>query len=106
MDKRIYKMHSEMCKVFTSAVRVEILHLLRDGKKTVSELVELTDLNQPNISQHLYVMKEKKIVKAEKQGNKVYYSLANPKTSKVVDLMVEILQDQIEETESIYKSIK
>jgi ArsR family transcriptional regulator len=98
-------MHAEMCKVFTSDVRVEILHLLRNGKKTVSELVELTDLNQPNISQHLHVMKEKNIVKAEKQGNKVYYSLANPKISKVVDLMVEILQDQMAETESVFKSM-
>lgn len=106
MDKELCKMHAEMCKVFTSEVRVEILHLLRDGKKTVSELVELTDLNQPNISQHLHVMKEKKIVKSEKHGNKVYYSLANPKTSKVVDLMVEILQDQMAEVDSIYKLIK
>jgi ArsR family transcriptional regulator len=99
-------MHAEMCKVFTSDVRVEILHLLRNGKKTVGELVELTDLNQPNVSQHLHVMKEKKIVKSEKQGNQVYYYLANPKISNVVDLMVEILQDQMEEAEEIYKSIK
>lgn len=94
-----------MCKVFTSPVRAEILHILRDGKKTVSELVESTGLAQPNISQHLHVMKEKKIVKTEKQGNKVYYSLANPKISKAFDIMVEILQDQLEETERIYKSM-
>jgi ArsR family transcriptional regulator len=106
MDKKLCRMHAEMCKVFTSAVRVEILHILRNGKKTVGELVELTGLNQPNISQHLHVMKEKKIVKTQRLGNKVYYTLANPKTSKVVDLMVEILQDQMEETEKIYKSIK
>ena len=28
MDKRIYKIHADMCKVFTSPVRIEILNLL------------------------------------------------------------------------------
>ena len=106
MDKKIYKIHAEMCKVFTSPVRIEILSLLRDGKKTVSELVELTGFNQPNISQHLHVMKEKKIVKTEKQGNNVFYSLTNPKISEAFEIMKEILEDQLAETEKLYKSIR
>jgi ArsR family transcriptional regulator len=105
MDKKIYKIHAEMCKVFTSPVRVEIINLLGRGKKTVNELVELTGLNQPNVSQHLHVMKEKRIVKAEKQGNKVFYSLTNPKISEAFEIMKEILQDQLAETEKLYKSI-
>ena len=105
MDKKIYKMHAEMCKVFTSPIRIEILNLLRDGKKTVSELVELTGLNQPNISQHLHVMKEKKIVKTEKRGNKVFYSLSNPKISEAFEIIKQILQDQLAESEKLYKSI-
>jgi ArsR family transcriptional regulator len=105
MDKKLYKMHAEMCKVFTSPVRIEILNLLRDGKKTVSELVELTGLNQSNISQHLHVMREKKIVKTEKQGNNVFYSLTNPKISEAFEIMKQILQDQLAESEKLYKSI-
>jgi ArsR family transcriptional regulator len=106
MDKKIYKIHAEMCKVFTSPVRIEILNLLGEGKKSVSELVKLTGLTQPNISQHLHMMKEKKIVKTEKQGNIVYYSLANPKISKAFEIMKEILEDQLAESERLYKSIK
>ena len=105
MDKRLYKIHAEMCKVFTSPVRIEIIHLLRDGKKTVGELVELTGLSQPNISQHLHVMREKKIVKTDKQGNNVFYSLTNQKISEAFKIMKEILQDQLAETEKLYKSI-
>ena len=93
MDKKIYKINAEMCKVFTSPVRIEILNLLGGGKKSVGELVKLTGLNQPNISQHLHMMKEKKIVKAEKQGNNVFYSLTNPKISEAFAIMKEILED-------------
>ena len=106
MDKKIYTIHAEMCKVLTSPVRIEILNLLRHGKKTVSELVELTGFNQPNISQHLHLMKEKKIVKAEKHGNNVFYSLTNPKISEAFEIMKEILEDQLAESERLYKSMK
>jgi ArsR family transcriptional regulator len=105
MDKNIYELHAEFCKVFTSPVRIEILDLLRDGKKTVSELVELTGLNQPNISQHLHVMKEKNIVRTEKQGSNVFYSLANPRISKAFGIMKEILKEQLSESEKMYKTI-
>ncbi len=106
MDKRIYTMHADMCKVFTSPVRIEILDILRNGKKSVNELVEIMNLNQSNISQHLQLMKDKGIVKTEKKGNYVFYSLANPKILKAFDIMKEILKDRLAETEKIFKIIE
>ena len=44
-------------------------------------------------------------VKAEKQGNNVFYSLTNPKISDAFEIMKQILQDQLAETEKLYKSI-
>lgn len=106
MDKRIYTMHAEMCKVFTSPVRIEILDILRNGKKSVNELVQLTGFNQSNISQHLQVMREKGIVRTEKKGNHVFYTLANPKIAEAFGIMKEILKDQLAETEKLYKTMK
>ena len=105
MDKKIYMMHAEMCKVFTSPVRLEILDMLRDGKKTVTELVQLTGLNQSNISQHLQIMKDKGILGIEKKGNYVFYSIANPKISEAFGMMKEIMIDQLAESERLYKTI-
>jgi ArsR family transcriptional regulator len=106
MDKKIYEMHADMCKVFTSPVRIELLDILRKGKKSVSELVLETGLNQSNISQHLLVMREKGIVRTEKQGNYVFYTLANPKIAEAFGIMEEILTDQLAETEKLYLTIK
>jgi len=105
MDKKIYMMHAEMCKVFTSPVRLEILDMLRDGKKTVTELVQLTGLNQSNISQHLLIMKDRGILITEKKGNYVFYSIANPKISEAFGMMKEIMIDQLAESERLYKTI-
>ncbi len=105
MDKKIYMMHAEMCKVFTSPVRLEILDMLRNGKKTVTELVQLTGLNQSNVSQHLLIMKEKGILRTEKKGNYVFYNIANPKISEAFGIMKEIMIDQLAESEMLYKAI-
>ena len=94
-----------MCKVFTSPVRLEILDMLRNGKKTVTELVQLIGVNQSNVSQHLQIMKDRGILRTEKKGNYVFYSIANPKISEAFGIMKEIMIDQLAESEQLYKTI-
>jgi ArsR family transcriptional regulator len=101
MDRKIYEIHAEMCKVFTSPTRIELIFLLEGGRKCVSELIELTGLNQPNISQHLQLMKDKKIVKTEKEGNRVFYTLTNPKISEAFEIIREILEEQLSESKKL-----
>jgi len=105
MEKKVYMMHAEMCKVFTSPIRLEILDMLRNGKKTVTELVQLIGVNQSNVSQHLQIMKDKGILRTEKKGNYVFYSIANPKISEAFGMMKEIMIDQLAESERLYKTI-
>ena len=106
MEKKVYVMHAEMCKVFTSPIRLEILDILRNGQKSVNELVQIIGVNQSNISQHLNIMKEKGILNTEKKGNYVYYTIANPKVSKAFGIMKEIMMDQLAESEKLYKIIE
>src|SRR5262249_41955731 len=63
-----------------------ILETLRFAPKTVSELVQATHLKQPNVSNHLAKMREHGIVRAERSGRHVYYSIAMP----VADLLLRL----------------
>ena len=45
MEKDYYSIHADFCKVFTNKVRLEILDLLRDGEKSVTQLAETIELN-------------------------------------------------------------
>lgn len=58
--------------------RRALLENLRFGHKSVSELVNATQLKQPNVSNHLAKMRQQGIVRAERMGRQVYYSLAMP----------------------------
>ncbi len=106
MGEKIYELHADLCKIFTSSVRLEIIDILHNGKKSVSELVELTDLSQSNISQHLQILREKDVVRTEKVGRYVFYALAYPKISDAFAIMQEILMEQFAETEKVYQKMK
>lgn len=64
--------------------RRKILIALYDGPKNVNALVALTQLKQPNVSNHLSRMRSKDIVKAAKYGREVIYSLHGPEVERIV----------------------
>ncbi len=103
MDKKIFEMHAEICKVFTNPKRLEIINLLRDGEKTVNELTELAGVPQANVSQHLTVLRQNNVVTTRRNGANIYYKIANPKILQACDLMREVLLEQLKENEKLVK---
>jgi len=91
----IYKIHAEMCKVFSNPTRLEILDLLRYKELSVTELIKKTKLSQANISQHLSIMKSKGIVISNRKGKNIYYKLTNPKIIKAFDIIREVLSERL-----------
>jgi len=95
MTKELYRLHAELCKVLSSPARLEILNMLRDGRKSVGELIKITGYGQANISQHLTVMKHNGVVNFEREGNNVYYSLADTKIIRAFDIIREMLGERL-----------
>jgi ArsR family transcriptional regulator len=106
MEYQLYELHAQMCQIFTSPKRLEILNLLRDKELSVSELVRLTKLRQANLSQHLSILREKGIVKTRREGTTIYYSLANPKIIKAFDIIREMLLEKLTQTEKLSQDIR
>ena len=103
MDKKIFEMHAEICKVFTNPKRLEIISLLRDEEKTVNELSELAGVPQANVSQHLTVLRQNIVVTTRRNGANIYYKIANPKILEAFDLMREVLLEKLSENEKLAK---
>lgn len=103
MDKKLFEMHAEICKIFTNPKRLEIISLLKDEEKTVSELEELAGIPQANISQHLTVLRQNGVVTTRREGANIYYRIANPKILQACDLMREVLLEKLAESEKLAK---
>lgn len=107
MDRyEIYELHCEVCKVIHHPVRMAVVHALGEGEKSVSELLERTDVSKANLSQHMKVLKNKGLVSARREGQNVFYSLKYPKILQALDTMHEVLLEMLADQGAIYEEIK
>ncbi len=95
MEDQIYVYHAEMCQVFSHPKRLELINTLRDREMSAGELGKRLGLAPANLSQHLTMMKERRILVSRKEGNVVYYRIANPRLLQAFDMLREILFEQI-----------
>lgn len=102
---QLFKQQADICKTLADYKRLMILRELRDGEKSVSQLVSALGLPQSNVSQHLAVLRERGIVTTRRQATTIYYRLANPKIGQACDLVREVLADQLSKNQALAKSL-
>lgn len=97
-NRTLFELQAEVCKTLASPKRLEILNALKEGEKTVSELVEILGVPKANVSQHLAVMRHKGILDSRREGVNIRYRVSNAKVIKACTLMREVLTEQMHET--------
>jgi DNA-binding transcriptional ArsR family regulator len=65
--------------------RRQILDLLRDGERSVTELVARIGLSQPGVSKHLKVLREAGLVEVRPDGKRRWYGLRAEPLAEVAD---------------------
>ncbi len=93
--KDYYRLHASVCKTIAHAKRLEILHLLRGGERSVSDLARAMAIPAANVSQQLAVLRAAGVVEGRQEGTTVRYRIANPKILQAYDLMTEVLEEQL-----------
>jgi DNA-binding transcriptional ArsR family regulator len=77
LPEPLVELIAERFRVIGEPMRIRILDHLRDGPATVNELRDALGATQQNVSKHLAVLHQAGIVRREKQGNHVRYSIAD-----------------------------
>lgn len=95
LSKAVYERHAEMCKVFSHSTRLMILNVLREDEMTVAAIANKLAIVIGTISPHLLMMKRQRVLVSRKQGNQVFYRLANPRMLQAFDLIRELLYEQM-----------
>ncbi len=66
---------ADLFKIFGDRTRVRILFTLSEGEKSVTQIAETLNMTQSAISHQLRTLKQAKLVKYERDGKTLYYSL-------------------------------
>ncbi len=106
MKKEVFELQAEICKTLANPKRLEIIASLKDGELSVGELVQKLGISKANVSQHLAVLRQRKVVTSRRDGVNIFYRINNPKIIEACALMKAVLLEQLEDTQRIAKRIK
>lgn len=81
---------AELLKLLANDQRLIILCRLSDAELSVSELGEYVNLAQSALSQHLAKLRAQGLVATRREGQNIYYRLANPTAQKLVGALCEL----------------
>lgn len=85
MEMDMYENRAQILKALAHPTRLHILDLIREERPCVKMLEEELGLAQPNISQHLSLLRNIGVVAAEREGNQVCYRINNDTVLRILD---------------------
>jgi len=97
IDDQVYTLHASVCQTLANPTRLKILNALRDQEIPVAELARRTGTSMPNLSQHLAILRQRRVVLTRREGVTIYYRIANPKILQAFDIMRDVLFEQLSE---------
>lgn len=96
MYEQLFNLHANLLKAIANPRRLEIINLLREHEMNVSQMQEMLHLPQANLSQHLMILRDQKVVTKRKEGKEIFYKLTDERILKACDLCREVLIDRHE----------
>ncbi|MBD1382515.1 ArsR/SmtB family transcription factor [Metabacillus arenae] len=86
---------SQVLKLLGDKTRLSIIKLLEKNECCVCEFVEIFKTSQPAISQHLRKLRDADLVKENRKGQWIFYSLnRDSETYEFVESLLAFLPDQ------------
>src|SRR6185436_13419298 len=86
--------------------RIRMLEILVRGGRTVQELQEALTLEQPIVSQQLAVLRNQRIVSAQKEGSSVRYTLRDPLVGELLDVARRIFNNHLGNTRGLLRELQ
>ena len=81
---------AKLLRALANERRLMILCQLSDGERSVGQLTPRVGLSQSALSQHLAVLREEGVVATRREGQTIWYRIADPAALKVVATLAEI----------------
>jgi DNA-binding transcriptional ArsR family regulator len=78
---------SDLLKALANRHRLMIVCQLIDGERAVGDLAQALKLRNSTVSQHLALLRKEGLVGTRRDGQTVFYSLANPAASGIVEIL-------------------
>ncbi|HKT22381.1 MAG TPA: metalloregulator ArsR/SmtB family transcription factor [Nitrososphaerales archaeon] len=100
-DEELTRLQAEFCKGMAHPKRIQILHTLKGGEKSVSELARATGIPQANLSQHLSLLRQFGLLEARREGTTIYYAISDKRIVEACDLVRSCIGERLRRSQLV-----
>ncbi len=97
LKEEVVRLHAQVCSGLADPNRILIIYSLADGPRNVNDIAAKMELSQPTVSRHLKTLRDRGIVRTERDGQTIYYHLADKRYTQALDLLRAALADQLKD---------
>ena len=95
LPQEIIQLHADICSALADPRRILLLYAITKKPRNVSELAKELEISQPAASRHLKILRDRGLVKANRQGTSVEYNLTDTRLIEALDTLRAILRDRL-----------
>ena len=99
----VYAQLARVAKALGHANRLELLEFVAQGPRSVEELATMTRLSMANASKHLQELRHAGLVRARKEGVRVFYEMAGPDVVDLLTALREVAETRLAEVEQLLR---
>jgi ArsR family transcriptional regulator len=101
MTRPIYQVKADFFKTLAHPARIRVLELLRDGERSVGELIPEVGLEASHLSQQLGILRRANVLQSRKDGSTVLYSVTDLRIFELLEVAKAILTSTLAESRQL-----
>lgn len=105
LAQEVSQLEAELCFALADPNRILILYALDEGTRNVTDLGTMLGITQPTTSRHLKILRERGLVRAERRGVVIEYSLNDRRIIQALDILRSVLRDRLKARADLMEEI-
>jgi DNA-binding transcriptional ArsR family regulator len=105
LHDEVMRLHAQVCGGLADPTRILLLYSISDQPRSVSDLVKILEISQPSVSRHLQNLRDRGLVIGTREGQNVFYSLADQRIIQALDLLRAVLADNLSRQASLAENV-
>jgi ArsR family transcriptional regulator len=101
LREELEELTAGVCRALSDSKRLMILYALADQPRAVGELADLLEVSPSNASQHLGLLRDRGLVDAQREANRVIYTLRDRRVVEAIDVLRAIMSDDLDRRRAI-----
>jgi len=106
LAQEITQLHADMCAALADPKRILILYALTGQHQKVGDLAVQIGISQPAASRHLKILRDRGLVRADRQGASVEYHITDLRLIEALDTLRAVLRDRIQHSANLIEGYR